>query len=304
MLFAEELTDWKSWGNVFCSIEVFKPLIDEILRNEQLIVQGEIENLAPGSNAVFKVDNLVIKIYAPFETGIDTEYDYNVELYTMEFANNEGISVPKIIANGEIQDKYLFRYIIMEFKSNDIETCYILSYSINEKQHLVEKIKKILEKFNKPINSIVKSITLNNQNEQLKRMQGLNSELIKELVRYSSKVCCEERVLVHGDITRDNILISKNNDITLIDFADCVQAPSYYELPAIIFELFLCDREFVSCFVGNDDKDTFLDLLIKGLSIHSCCGNILKDYFIRIGISMDKIDSIKKLKDLLKKELF
>lgn len=303
MLFSEELKDWESWGKVFYSINAFTQLIGEILRNEQLIVEGKIENLTPGSNAVFKIDNLVIKIYAPLETGVDTEYDYNVELNTMEFANKEGASVPKIIASGEIQDKYLFRYIIMEFKANDIQVSEIFSYSIKEKQDFVEKIKDILHKLNKPVKLMCKSISTNNQNEQLTRMKELNRELIRDLVEYSSKVCCDSMVLVHGDITRDNILINKNNDITVIDFADCIQAPAYYEFPAIIFELFMCDREFVSCFVGNDDKDTFLELLIKGLSIHSYCGNILKDYFIRIGMPLDKIDSIESLKGLLKKEL-
>jgi serine/threonine protein kinase len=304
MFFSDELNGLESWRNVFCSIKAFTPLIYEILMSEQLIVQGKIESLTPGTNAVFKIDNMVIKIFAPFETGFDTECDYNAELYSMQLANMKFISVPKIIAFGEIRDKYLFRYIIMEFKNNEIGINDILSSSIEEKQHFVQKVKDILKKLNKPVDSPIKSITSKNKDEQLEIMTGLNSKLIEELIACSSQVILDNLVLVHGDITRDNILVSKTNDITLIDFADCIQAPSFYEFPAIIFELFLCDRELVSCFVGNRNKDVFLDLLLKGLSIHTCCGYILKDYFVRIHLPLDKIDSIVNLKDLLKKDLF
>lgn len=304
MLFLEELNGLESWGNVFCSIKVFTPLINEILKNERLIVKGKIESLTPGSNAVFKIDNMVIKIYAPFETGFDTEYDYNAELYSMQLANMKSISVPQIIAYGKIEDKYLFRYIIMEYKTNELGIRDILSSSIIEKQHIVEEIKEILRKLNKPVNSTIKSIASKNMDDKLMRMNGLNKKLITELIELSSKVSLNNSVLVHGDITRDNILISRNHNITLIDFADCVIAPSFYELPAIIFELFLCDKELVTCFVDNMNKDVFINLLIEGLSIHICCGNILKDYFTRINMSFQTIDSIISLKSLLKKELF
>jgi len=111
-------------------------------------------------------------------------------------------------------------------------------------------------------------------------------------------------VLVHGDITRDNLILSSNGKLTLIDFADCIVAPEYYELPAIIFELFLCDKELVCEFIGGGDKEKFLERLINGVAIHLFGGFVLKDYFNRIGMPMDRVKSIDELKQLLRKQLF
>lgn len=304
MLFVPELNGWESWGNVFCSIDVFTPLIYEILNREKLIVNSKPENLTPGSNAVFRIDNMVVKIYAPKESGMDTEYDYNVEILTIERANRQGVSVPKILAKGEIHDKYLFRYIIMEYKASDLSMEDILSLPLDKKRLFAEKVKYLVTKLNQPIETLVKSINSKSEEEKLNRMKGLNAKLIEELVECSTKASSIEYVLVHGDITRDNIIINKDLDITLIDFADCVQAPCYYELPGIVFELFMCDRELVSSFVGDENREKFLDLLIEGLALHSYCGYILKDYFKRVGAANDAVDNITTLKEILQKQFF
>ena len=63
-LFQKEIPDWDTWGKLFQSIADFIPLIEAIQRKEHL-PEGTIENLTPGTNAVFGCGKLVYKIYAP-----------------------------------------------------------------------------------------------------------------------------------------------------------------------------------------------------------------------------------------------
>ena len=63
-LFNEQLNNEQDWGNVFQSIAAFTPLVEHILEIEKL-PPAKIENLSPGTNALFKIDKHVIKIYVP-----------------------------------------------------------------------------------------------------------------------------------------------------------------------------------------------------------------------------------------------
>lgn len=59
-LFTEQLNNWDDWGKVFHSIPAFKLLVEYIFNKESLLI-AEIENLKPGTNAVFKVANMLLK---------------------------------------------------------------------------------------------------------------------------------------------------------------------------------------------------------------------------------------------------
>lgn len=163
---------------------------------------------------------------------------------------------------------------------------------------------RITFSLHQPFENFPKNLDLKKQDIRTERLNGLCPSLIEDL-----SICLENqdltyKVLVHGDITRDNILLGSNGTLTLIDFADCMVAPDYYELPAIIFELFLCDKDLISVFIGDTDKEEFLETLIKGLSIHIFCGNLLKDYFKRFDIPIDRMKCIDELKQLLRKQFF
>ena len=69
-LFHEEIQHWKDWERIFFSIPVFSPLIKKIMQIEKLRAY-EIEKSMPGTNAVFKAGNYVIKIYPPVDSGLN-----------------------------------------------------------------------------------------------------------------------------------------------------------------------------------------------------------------------------------------
>ena len=113
-LFTEQINNWDDWGKVFQSILAFTPLVEHIFQKENLPL-AKIENLEPGTNAVFKVGEYVIKIFAPQGMGEDYDTNVDVELFGMRLANAQGVPAPKLIADGFIEDKYRFRYMIMEY---------------------------------------------------------------------------------------------------------------------------------------------------------------------------------------------
>lgn len=299
MLFRERINGWDSWCRIFQSTDTFALLADAIFKREGLAANAKIHNLTPGTNAVFRADKYVIKIYAPPETDMDTENDYKTERLAMQFAKDHKVSVPQIIGYGEFQDSYLFRYLIMEYIPAARSIPELLRMPAADKKQFIQQIKQIQWKMNRFADGLLSPIDLTKQDKRTERMAGLNLNLIWEMSKYAENLDFRHSVLVHGDMTSENVLIRANGIVSLIDFADCLMAPSFYELPPIIFELFLCDKELVAEYIGQEDRNLFLDNLIKGLSVHLFSGFILRDYFDRIHIPRDSIKSVQELRHLL-----
>ncbi|HML48378.1 MAG TPA: hypothetical protein PKE04_16670, partial [Clostridia bacterium] len=134
-LFSEEIHGWKSWGRVFQSIDAFYPLIREIFRREGLPMSG-VAHLTPGTNAVFRVGDYVVKIFAPAESGMNMDSDYVTELFGMERANKLGVPSPKLRCAGTLADRYLFRYLVMDHLEGDALCDRHASLTRREKIHV------------------------------------------------------------------------------------------------------------------------------------------------------------------------
>jgi hypothetical protein len=93
-LFRKEINDWPSWATVFQSIDEFRPLIRAIFEREMLEGVDRVSELTPGTNAVFRVGEYVIKIFAPEESGVNSDADYEAELQSMRRAQQQGIRTP------------------------------------------------------------------------------------------------------------------------------------------------------------------------------------------------------------------
>lgn len=133
-LFNNDICDWTSWGRVFHSIKAFESLIQHIFTKEKIYFD-KIEQCKPGTNAVYKVNNYVIKIYAPEESGINTDSDYYTEIFGIQRANALGIAIPKLVAKGTVEDKYKFRYLIMDYING--QTLGDIENTLSDKQKMV-----------------------------------------------------------------------------------------------------------------------------------------------------------------------
>ena len=276
-LFTGNINSWDDWGNIFQSISAFTPLVEFILTKENLPVV-KIENLTPGTNAVFKAGDHVVKVFAPLESGIDQTADLQTEIFATGWANKLNITTPKMLSHGYIEDKYRFAYMITEFINGTGFTETVKSKTGVEKTNLGHKLRIITDKMNipcKPFNDI----DVINDKGRFSRWEDKYTERFKaERLKYIKSFDYGEKVFVHGDLCADNIIITPKNDIFIIDFADSVLAPKIYEHAHIAVALFDLDPAFLHGYFGDYHADDLAETCFNGLLIHDFGGDIVRHH--------------------------
>lgn len=289
-LFNFEIINWESWCKVFNSKKAFEPLIHHIFKIENLSEIKQITNLKPGTNAVFKADDKVIKIFVPEEAGFYADAEFSIEAYGLQFSEAQGISVPKLITSGFIIDKYKFRYMIMDYIEgkvfNDIEC----EFNDEDKFNIGKRFAEIKTKLNIPcdkfcdIDIIERALT----NERWNKFpESFNTERIRFLKNYKLR----DNVFVHGDINPDNVIFGDDGIMYLIDFADACIAPSLYELAPLICGFFEFEKPYLDGYGELSANDLFDSLLL-----HDFGGDIIKcnlgecSEFTSLDILHDKIE--------------
>lgn len=301
-LFKDNILNWDDWGRVYRSIGAFEPIIKFISENENISL-SKVENTTHGTNAVFKITTLdkksfIYKIFAPKESGMDTDSDYKTELFGMKRANSTGISAPKLIAAGDVLDKYSFRYLIMEYIDSKSIGDKESSMSDAEKYEFGKKLRYITDKLNtrsERFNNydIIKR-ALNN-----KRWDCFPEKFKIERSKYLEEYIITDKVYVHGDLNPNNILIDNNDELYIIDFADAVTAPIEYEWALVACELFCLEKPYMDGFFGQISCDELTRICICGLLMHDYGANVIKCNFGKA----DEIGNIKILKERIIKSI-
>ncbi len=275
-LFIEQINNWSDWGKVYQSISAFAPLVRFILQTEGLR-EADIERLTPGTNAVFKVGECVIKIFAPPESGFDQTIDLQTELFAMKRAKKLGIDAPKLIASGFVEDKYRFAYMITEYIAGREFCDVITSMTDGEKRAIGVKLRQITDKMNVPCEPFNR-IDVIADKERSRRWDKYSASFKAERLSYINERKLGELVFVHGDLCGDNILV-KDDELYIIDFADAVLAPKNYEHALITAELFDFDPALMGGFFGDFEIDDMTNLCLDGLLIHDFGGDIITHRF-------------------------
>ena len=294
-LFHKEIAGWDSWGKIFCDLEAFAPLAEAIFEKEKLSSASPLMPLTPGTNAVFRAKDYVIKIFAPAESGIETD-DYRVELQAHRSAERNGVRVPSIAAHGEIQDRYLFRYMIMEYIDGREAMELLPTFSKARKIDFAQQICSLLEKLHKPNGTVLPKIDVIGRAVNNPRLLKLPPGLAADMRARALSVHMDGAVLVHGDITKENVLICPDGSIVLIDFADSVFAPPLYELMPIAFDLFGLDRDLTRAFAGDQPVEQWLDSLMDSVAIHDFGASSIVGYAKRNQIPIGSIPCLDALK--------
>ncbi|PWM47413.1 MAG: hypothetical protein DBX47_00730 [Clostridiales bacterium] len=279
-LFKAEINNWKDWANVFQSITAFEPLIKYIFKEEGLPFQP-LENLTPGTNAVFKVGLYVVKVFAPKESGIDMTPDFHTELFSMNFALSKNINLPIVVANGCVKDKFDFYYIITKH-INAIQFS-VAEPLLNdrEKFNIAKELRLITSKINIPcerFNNVDVVERALKCERYMKFPISFQNERYKYLKNYKNK----NYVFVHGDLNPDNILVDKQNNLHIIDFADSLSAPYEYELVVLVCCLFCFEKPYLDGYLGNYNIDELTDKCLTGILLHYYGYNIICSNFGKV----------------------
>lgn len=299
-LFTQTINGVESWVNIYQSAGAFETLIKEIFAKHNLYL-ADIEDLTPGSNVVFKVGDKVIKIFAPIEAGFTTGEAYHVEKQALIHANNVTESAPNLLFSGVVEDKYLFHYIIMDYIAGQEFNQKRILYSKKQKRNFAFHFKELIEALN--ISIIYANIPRLTKDDCLKnsRWDIFSKDFCEDRKTMLKDISFDNRVYVHGDIKAANVIISDDEAIHIIDFADSHIAPSHYEWPFIVFGLFGCDKVMMEAYFGYYENDVFYDELTRSLLMHKFGVGILMQICDLTNTPMDFITDVSCLRELLKK---
>lgn len=115
------------------------------------------------------------------------------------------------------------------------------------------------------------------------RLERLPVSLRDEMTDRAARLDLTNTVLVHGDLTGENILIGANGQPVIIDCADSCPAPWWYELAPLVFELFHCRGDLLRLF-ADANPETFVEQIMDAVCIHDFGANMLWDTAVREGI--------------------
>ena len=289
-LFHAEINNWKEWGDVFQSIAAFEPLVKFILEKEKLPIR-ELEHLTPGTNAVFKAGDYVIKLFVPKESGFDGTVDRESELFSVKRASADGINTPKLKAIGFVDDKYHFSYMITEYIKGVEFTNAVINMTDQIKIIFGQRLRAITDKINTPCPDF-NGIDVIHSPVRQRRWKPYPESFRKERLNYINSYKYGSKVFTHGDLCGDNILLSEDNEIYIIDFADSVLAPVEYEHALIAVELFDFDPALIKGYFGDCSKEYLADIIFNGLLIHDFGGDIIQ---LHIG-NVKEFNSLDKLR--------
>ena len=297
--FHETIANWDDWGRVYQSIPAFTPLVQEIYCRERLPF-APLQKLTPGTNAVFRAGNTVAKVFFPKESGLDPAPDFHNEAAVCGWLMEQGIPTPRLLARGQIRDKYDFFYLIMEYAEGQEAGDWLACASPAQKRRFVRRSKEILCKLNRPANSLLPSIDLLERALQNPRLSELPPTLAEELRERAGRLDLSQKVLVHGDLTGENLLVTGKEKVLVIDCADACLAPTWYELGPIAVELFRGDPFLLQEFAGAQ-REQFVDRLLDSISIHDFGAGLLLSAAQRD--ELPPFSSLKEARDFFLKKL-
>lgn len=275
-LFAEKIHDWPSWGRVYQSVSAFTPLAREIYRREGLLFEG-LSGCTPGTNTVFRVGETVLKIFAPEASG-QSLLDYRVERLGLERANRLGVSAPRLLAAGVIEDRYRFPYLIMERLSGVSLGALLESdcLSPQEQRRIGRQLREITDRMNTPCPGFsspdVLARALDNP-----RWEGFLPAFNSRRREYLLRRRWGERVYVHGDLNPDNLIVGPEGRICLLDFADSCLAPVEYEQALVAVELFQFRPALLEGYFGRRSPWELAQLCLAGLLLHDFGPSVIRE---------------------------
>lgn len=290
-----DIKNWEDWSNLYMDALAFKPLVDDILNHLNIKTNSNPIPMGFSTNAVFKVDDMIIKIFAPFESGANTPQDYYVELASIEVVSRY-IKTPHLLGNGLIKGKYEFYYIVTRFIEGVIAREHFKALSAQKRFVFGNRVRMLLDSLTN-----VTKVNFNNTIDKRylihpTKYESFTKAFKEALSNFHQHYKADKLNYIHGDITEDNIIVSPTDELYLIDFADSALGPIDYEYPPIIYGLFDMDKDAFYGFIGEDSIDMHLNRLFIGTLLHEYGGDFILLFLKRIGVDLNQLTSLTQFK--------
>ena len=268
------IESWSDWTAAYNDVSLWRPIVDAICTSEGIRYRS-IEAPRSNTNAVFILDRrLVVKIYSPFWS------EFDIEPKLIEVLSAEGsVPVPEVIASGRYQDRVTWTYLV-------IEHCPGLTLEALRPEISREEVV--------PIAAQMGAVTRSLHQTGVDKLEGADAgeswddlvarrrrEVLPELVRRGlvtyevaeglagildyvidqSKLA--PRVVVHGDLESDHILLTRTNGewrvSSVIDFGDARVGVRDYEWMPLWIGLFDRNVDEMRTFVKSYDQSLLAD---------------------------------------------
>lgn len=295
MIDINSIKSWDLWCKHFQNIDLFKTLIEEISNLNGLDIKP-IFNTYPGTNGVFSMGSYIFKIFVPEEI-VSWSSEYWIELKRGEELKTLNISTPKIVAHGVVERDFKWYYIVYERAEGVLVKDIFNSLTTIEKRNIVDQLVEFIQKFQSV--EVETDKRFHTYDSSIDRYCFLDSNGKSDLKRYLNSINLEDIVAVHGDLTADNIIYNEGK-ITIIDFGDSREAPTFYEYSPIIFDLLDCDSEVISYFFERIGIEPNCHLIINSILIHDFGGDIIKELLRE---QIDKMITFPYLLEILKDKI-
>lgn len=267
---------WEAWGRIFTDIALWTPVVREICRRSGLPAR-EIAPGYPGTNAVFVVDRAwVVKVYAPF-----CHHDFALEraLYPL-LARDPAIPAPLLVAQGVLEDRARWPYIVMDYKPGWPIREVRARLSSEVRGEVAAELGRIVRALHRtPLDQLAGLDTsregwrrfvaarMERMTAELRATGALPPAVLDQVRPFVASVLREGAArplcLLNGDLTEDHVLLDHAEGrwriSGLLDFADALVGPPAYEWVALWFGALDRDRAGLRRFMAAYAPDVSFD---------------------------------------------
>ena len=268
------IESWSDWSATFRDASLWRPVIDAI-SDAHGISYRNVEIPQSNTNVVFVLDRrLVLKIYSPFWS----EFDIEPKLIDVLGAS-EAVPVPAIIASGQYHDRVPWGYLITEYRPGRTLDAVRPQITRDELLGIASQVGSVARALHETDVRLLGGIDAGEPWGDVvdRRRRAVLTELVDkgvivpevadtlagildDAVAASNGV---QRVVVHGDLESDHILLKRESGewriSSVIDFGDAKIGVRDYEWMPLWLALFHRDTEVMRTFFEAYDPGLLAD---------------------------------------------
>ena len=268
------IESWSDWTAAYNDVSLWRPVIDAICTSEGIRYRS-IEAPRSNTNAVFILDRrLVVKIYSPFWS------EFDIEPKLIEVLSAEGsVPVPEVVASGQYQDRAAWSYLVMEHCPGLTLEALRPDISREEVMSIAAQIGDATRSLHQTGVDKLKGADAGEAWNDLvaRRRRDVLPELVGRglvIPDVAEGLACildyaidhsksAPRVVVHGDLESDHILLTRMNGEwrvgSVIDFGDARVGVRDYEWMPLWLGLFDRNITEMRAFVESYDRTLLAD---------------------------------------------